>query len=220
MIKKFLNLIFLNFKGYSLLRAYQIIECKNIYLKGKSIEFGAYKNQKKNFSNFFKGKSNFFYSNTYNHIGKNYTKLDLTKKLKVKKNEFNNVIIFNVLEHLHDTNIAFNEINKILKNSGFLIGSTPFIYQVHGAPNDYFRFTKDFYYKKLSKKFKKLKVESLGFGPFVSSFSLISPYLKFLPIIKEIILVISFFLDLIIQAFVKTKLKEIYPIGFFFIIQK
>ncbi len=220
MIKKFLNLIFLNFKGYSLLRAYQIIECKNIYLKGKSIEFGAYKNQKKNFSNFFKGKSNFFYSNTYNHIGKNYTKLDLTKKLKVKKNEFNNVIIFNVLEHLHDTNIAFNEINKILKNSGFLIGSTPFIYQVHGAPNDYFRFTKDFYYKKLSKKFKKLKVESLGFGPFVSSFSLISPYLKFLPIIKEIMLVISFFLDLIIQAFVKTKLKEIYPIGFFFIIQK
>ena len=38
MLKKFLNLIFLNFKGYSLLRAYQIIECKNIYLKGKSID--------------------------------------------------------------------------------------------------------------------------------------------------------------------------------------
>jgi hypothetical protein len=33
-------------------------------------------------------------------------------------------------------------------------------------------------------------------------------------------LVISFFLDFIIQAFIKTKLKEIYPIGFFFIIKK
>ena len=47
MLKKILNLIFLNFKGYSLLRSYQIIECRSICLRGKSIEFGAYKNKKK-----------------------------------------------------------------------------------------------------------------------------------------------------------------------------
>jgi len=220
MLKKILNLIYLNFKGYSLLRSYQIIECQNLYLKGKSIEFGAYKNSKKNFCNFFKGRSNFKFSNIYNSKESNYIKLDLTKKLKLKKNEFDNVLIFNVLEHLHDTDIVFNETNRILKNKGFLIGSTPFIYQVHGAPNDYFRFTKDFYYKKLSKKFKNIKVLSLGFGPFVSSFSLLNPYFKYLPFLKEIILLISFFLDSFLQVFIKTQLKEIYPIGFFFIIKK
>ena len=220
MLKKFLNLIYLNFRGYSLLRSYQIIECKNIYLKGKSIEFGAYKNQKKNFCNFFKGNSDFKFSNIFNNNSSNYIKLDLTQKLKLKKNTFDNVLIFNVLEHLHDNNIVFNEIRRILKYKGFLIGSTPFIYQVHGAPNDYLRFTKDFYFKKLSKKFKNIKVLPLGYGPFVSSYSLINPYLKYLPFLKEIILIISFFLDSFLQIFVKTELKEIYPIGFFFIIKK
>ena len=113
MLKKILNLIYLNFKGYSLLRSYQIIECQNLYLKGKSIEFGAYKNSKKNFCNFFKGRSNFKFSNIYNSKESNYIKLDLTKKLKLKKNEFDNVLIFNVLEHLHDTDIVFNETNRI-----------------------------------------------------------------------------------------------------------
>ena len=220
MLKKIFNLIFLNFKGYSLLRSYQIIECINIRLKGKSIEFGAYKNKEKNFSNFFRGNSLFKYSNIFHHKDKNYIKADLSKKIKIKKATYNNVIIFNVLEHLHDTNNALKEVSKILKNQGNLIGSTPFIYQVHGAPNDYFRFTKDFYYKRLSKKFKTINVKPLGHGPFIASFSLLNPYLKFFPILKEIILLISFFLDSVIQIFVTTKLNEIYPIGYFFIIKK
>ena len=65
MFKKLLNLIFLSFKGYSLLRSYQLNECKIIKLKGYSIEFGAYKDKKKNFNNFFKGNSKFTFSNIY-----------------------------------------------------------------------------------------------------------------------------------------------------------
>jgi len=220
MLKKILNIIRSNFRGYSLLRAYQIYECKNIKLKGNSIEFGAYKNKTKNFNNFFIGNSHFKLSNIYKHNDINYIKLDLTKNLKLKKNIFDNVIIFNVLEHLPNTENAFHQINNILKKNGILVGSTPFIYQVHGAPNDYFRFTKDFFYENLKKKFVKINVKPLGYGPFIASFSLINPYLKFFPILKELILVISFILDSLIQIFVKTKLSEIYPIGFFFIIKK
>ena len=220
MLKKILNIIRSNFRGYSLLRAYQIYECKNIKLKGNSIEFGAYKNKTKNFNNFFIGNSHFKLSNIYKHNDINYIKLDLTKNLKLKKNIFDNVIIFNVLEHLPNTENAFHQINNILKKNGILVGSTPFIYQVHGAPNDYFRFTKDFFYENLKKKFVKINVKPLGYGPFIASFSLINPYLKFFPIFKELILVLSFILDSLIQIFVKTKLSEIYPIGFFFIIKK
>jgi SAM-dependent methyltransferase len=215
-----LNIISSIFKGYSLLRAYQIDECKNIRLKGRSIEFGAYKNKKRNFNNFFKGIPNCKLSNIYNHNHTNYIKLDLTKKFKLKKNSFNNVIIFNVLEHLPDTKNVFSEIKNILKKDGTLIGSTPFIYQVHGAPNDYFRFTKDFFYENLKKKFKKIYIKQLGHGPFIASFSLINPYLKFLPILREVILIFAYILDSLIQIFVKTKLSEIYPIGFLFIIKK
>lgn len=220
MLKKIINIIYLNFKGYSLLRAYQIYYSSRLKISGKTIEFGSFKDRKRNFSNFFKGDSKFFYSNIYNDKNKDYIKLDLTKKFSLKKSSFNNIIIFNVLEHLKDTNMAINELQKILKKDGTLIGSTPFIYPIHGAPNDYYRFTKDFYLEKFKKKFKNLKIIPLGFGPFVASFSLIYPYIKYLPIFKDVILAVSFFLDTFIQLFVRTKLNEIYPIGFIFILKK
>ena len=220
MLKMNLNIISSIFKGYSLLRAYQIDECKNIRLKGRSIEFGAYKNKKRNFNNFFKGCSHCKLSNIYNHKDKDYIKLDLTKKFKLKKNNFNNVIIFNVLEHLPNTKNTFSEIRNILKKNGIMVGSTPFIYQVHGAPNDYLRFTKDFFYENLKKQFKNIYIKQLGYGPFIASFSLINPYLKFLPIFRELIYILAYILDSFIQIFVKTKLSEIYPIGFLFIIKK
>ena len=91
MLKKNLSIIWAIFKGYSLLRAYQINECKGIKLKGNSIEFGAYRDRKRNFNNFFKGISDCKLSNIYNHNHANYIKLDLTKKFKLKKNNFDNI---------------------------------------------------------------------------------------------------------------------------------
>ena len=221
MFKKLLNLIFLSFKGYSLLRSYQLNECKNIELKGYSIEFGAYEEKKKNFYHFFKGNAKFVFSNVYYKKDKNYIRLDLTKKLKIKKKTFQNVILMNVLEHLPDLNNVFKEIYKILKINGNLIGSTPFIYQVHGAPFDYQRFTKDFFYKTFSKrKYKSIIIKPLGFGPLVASYGLIRTYLRFFPILKELLLILCYLFDFIIQIFVKTKLEEIYPVGYFFIIKK
>ena len=43
LIKTFIFL----FKRYSPLRIFQIIEANKVFIKGKSLEFGAYKNQKK-----------------------------------------------------------------------------------------------------------------------------------------------------------------------------
>jgi SAM-dependent methyltransferase len=218
---KIINTIILSLKGYSLLRIYQIHACKAIELKAKSIEFGAYKEKNKNFSIYFKGDSQFIYSNFYNNTNKNYLKIDLTKRLKIKKNEFNNVIIMNVLEHLPNFSLTFKEINRVLKSNGSIIGSTPFIYPVHGAPNDYYRFTKEFFNMTLKKnKFKKIKINALGFGPFIASYNLIYAYIKFFPLFKELILLLSYAFDFTIQLFVKTKLKEIYPIGFYFTAKK
>ena len=221
MIKKFISTIILSLKGYSLLRIYQIHACKVIKLKAKSIEFGAYKDKNKNFSNYFRGESKFLFSNIYNDNAKNYLKIDLNKKLKIKKNTIDNIIILNVIEHLPNFTLTFKEISRVLKSGGKIIGSTPFIYQVHGAPNDYYRFTKDFFYMTLKKnKFKKINIKALGFGPFIASYNLIYAYIKFFPILKEIILILFFMLDSTIQLFVKTQLKEIYPIGFYFTAKK
>ena len=63
-------------------------------------------------------------------------------------------------------------------------------------------------------------IKSLGFGPFIASYGLIQTYLRFFPILREILLIICYLIDAFIQIFVNTRLKEIYPIGYFFIIKK
>ena len=220
-MKKLFRIISFLFINYSPLRIYQIIECNDYFLSGKSLEFGASTNYKKNFSTYVKGKSKFFYSNLHNFQNKKIIPLDLTKRLKFKSNEYNNILVFNVLEHINDHSITFKEINRILKKNGNFLASTPFLYQVHGAPRDYFRFTKDFFSEQLKKNgFKEIKIKCLGYGPFVACFSIIHSYIKYLPLVTHIILLLCYLVDFIIQLFVKTKLNEIYPIGIFVIAKK
>ena len=215
---KFLKLIL---KKNSLLRVLQIYECLNIVLYGTSIEFGVTNNKDKTFSNFVKGKSKFHYSNKISNKKLKVFYSDLTKKLNIPSKKYNNVLFFNVLEHLPEYKLAFSEIFRIIKKGGTFIGSVPFIYQIHAAPNDYFRFSKQFFELNLKKyKFKQIKVKALGFGPFTASYSLLWPYLKFLPLLSQICLLLAYILDSFIQFFVKTDLKDIFPIGYFFIAKK
>ena len=205
----------------TLLRDLQINECNKFKVNGLSLEFGAIDRENKTFSNFIRGQSKFEYSNIKPNKKLNIFYSDLTKKLKIKSNKYNNVLLFNVLEHLPEYRIALSQINRILKKKGKIIGSTPFIYQIHGAPKDYFRFTKEFFEFELKKqKFNNIKVQYLGNGPFTACYSLIYPYIRFLPIFSHLVLLICFMLDNILQIFIKTDLKEIFPIGIFFNAQK
>ena len=146
---------------------------------------------------------------------------NLNKKLKFKSNCYHNLVIFNVLEHLISPTKSLRELNRILKKGGLLIGSTPFLYQVHGAPNDYLRFTTDYLIYEFKKKnFKAIYVKELGYGPFLAAFSILFPYFKFLPIINYIIFLMCLIFDSFLQIFIKTKLREIFPIGIFFIFKK
>ena len=215
---KFLKLIL---KKNTLLRVLQIYECYSISLYGNSIEFGVIDNKDKTFSNFVKGKSKFHYSNKESNEKLKIFYSDLTKKLNIPSKKYNNVLFFNILEHLPEYKLAFSEIYRIMKKGGFFFGSVPFIYQIHAAPNDYFRFSKQFLESNLKKYgFKKAKVKALGFGPFTASYSLLWPYLSFLPLLSQICLLLAYILDSFIQIFVKTDLKEIFPVGYFFITKK
>jgi len=57
-------------------------------------------------------------------------------------NEFDVIFLMEVLEHVKNPFLAADEIFRILRPGGILIGSTPFILGIHDAPYDYYRFTK------------------------------------------------------------------------------
>lgn len=51
------------------------------------------------------------------------------------------VVLFEVLEHVPDHVRALTEIARVLRPGGRLFLSVPFLYPIHDAPHDYFRFT-------------------------------------------------------------------------------
>lgn len=71
-------------------------------------------------------------------------KLDIlgdAKNLPFDSYTFNTVLMLQVLEHIDNPESAIKEASRVLKTEGMLIISVPFLYPVHDAPYDYFRFT-------------------------------------------------------------------------------
>ena len=210
-----MNYIKLLFSNNSILRVLQKNEFKKYKLSGRCLEFGANHKIQRNFLYKDSKEYKVFYSNIDNK-NKSFIKIDLIKKL-VHKKKYKNIIIFNVLEHLSEVNIALKNLNLLLDSKGKILGSTPFLYRVHGAPNDYNRFTKSYLQKILKeKKFINIKINEIGLGPFLASFSLLRGFLKYLPIIYQILLSLVIIIDKILFYTMKTDPKNIYPIGYVF----
>lgn len=54
---------------------------------------------------------------------------------------FEYILCTEVLEHLHAPHLAIAEMKRVLKPGGTLILTTRFVYPIHDAPHDYYRYT-------------------------------------------------------------------------------
>jgi len=71
------------------------------------------------------------------------------------------IICTEVLEHLPNPQDCVNEISRLLHDGGAAFVTTPFIYPVHGDPQDYQRFTEDGL-RNLFRDFKSVEVYRMG----------------------------------------------------------
>tara|TARA_B100001173_G_scaffold303139_1_gene305594 strand:+ start:1033 stop:1680 length:648 start_codon:yes stop_codon:yes gene_type:complete len=208
----YFNLIFSN---KSILRIFQLEIFKKFKINGDIIEFGASDEIEKNFCNSKLKNCKITYSNI-NPSNKEFLNIDLQKKILTEL-KYDYIIVFNVLEHLLDPNLALRNLSKICKQNGKIIGSTPFLFRVHGAPKDYSRFTKDHLIELLkSSNFKDIEIIELGTGPFLACISLLRSYLKYLPVFYQLLVLSALVFDKLIKLFIKTDPKKIYPIGYIF----
>jgi SAM-dependent methyltransferase len=63
-------------------------------------------------------------------------------ELPFQDGEFQTVLCLSVLEHLEDPKKAIQEMRRVLKPGGRILISVPFMFPIHDAPGDYWRFTK------------------------------------------------------------------------------
>lgn len=74
------------------------------------------------------------------------------------------VICTEVFEHLENPHLALQEIKRILKPGGTFIGSTPFLFKIHGDPDDYFRYTESALRNVFFCDFNTVELYSMGGG--------------------------------------------------------
>ena len=88
------------------------------------------------------------------------------KKIKLKKNSSDLIIIPNLLHHIDDVDILFQQVKKILRPKGTFYLFEPLVRELHQIPDDFIRYTPYGLESKLKKlSFKKKEINLCG-GPF------------------------------------------------------
>ena len=67
---------------------------------------------------------------------------DLNEPLPIENEVADTIISLSVMEHLREPQMLLNEAHRILKAGGTIILQVPFMWWVHEAPYDYFRYTR------------------------------------------------------------------------------
>lgn len=85
------------------------------------------------------------------------------KKIPIKSNYFDIVLLIDVISHIYDFNSTLKECYRVLKKNGKVFVYTPFIYRENETPNDFWRFT-SFGIRKIinQNKFKDIKIKKIG----------------------------------------------------------
>lgn len=150
---------------------------------------------------------------------------DLNQKLFFENNEFDTIILSDVLEHIREPELLFGEMSRILKKDGKLILNVPFYYWIHEHPHDYYRYTKyaleNFAIKS---NFKIELIRPIGGAPEVIAdilsknivnISLIGPILA-----KAIQSFTWFFINTAFGKRRSISTSENFPFGYFMILKK
>jgi len=72
-----------------------------------------------------------------------YPEADVQDLSWIEDESYDFVILDQVLEHVEDPWKAVEEVKRVLRDGGALIGTTPFFIYLHPVPRDYWRFTED-----------------------------------------------------------------------------
>ena len=157
----------------------------------------------------------------------NYKSINIDKKIKpdflIKPNEifpilpntFDICLMFNLLEHIYDWDKIFTESDKVLKNGGHLLILIPFLYPIHGAPNDYKRVTHQYLKEYLiNRGYNSIFINKFSYGPFSTSQLVGLNHQKLNCLFRRL----SVTLDRIYQIFFREQFKRYvanYPLFYF-----
>lgn len=98
--------------------------------------------------------------------------LDITReRVPLPDASFDHIFLFNILEHLSSPDVALREARRLLKDGGTLLGTIPFLVNVHPDPHDFSRLTDEALEALfLRAGFQVEIIVPIGRGPFLAAY--------------------------------------------------
>lgn len=150
-------------RKYSLTRALQYEILNNYPLKGNVLDFGGGENSL--YRDIIKC-DDYQSINIDQNINPTWL-IGVNEKIPCEDESFDTVISLNTLEHIFDAKSVVSDLCRVLKSGGELILTVPFLFPIHGHPDDFFRPTSSWYVSILHELgFKEVDVRPLSWGPF------------------------------------------------------
>ena len=204
--------------GKSIARAFVNLAASQVELSGQLIDLGS-KSTKASYHRSLKFREP--YQITFTDVKASepgIIELDLERSLPLSDESYDAVLCFNLLEHIFNFQAALQEIFRILKSGGRLIGSVPFLVNFHPDPNDYFRYTHQALEQLMKQAgFSQVTITYLGLGPLTSGLNL---RLSLWPaVLRPLAWRLTCWLD---QQLIKRRpaVGLRYPLSYFFTAQK
>ncbi len=193
--------LFANLDKISLTRALQNYLIQNYFFEGDLLDFGGGETS----HNRSLIKCNSYQSiNIDPNINPTWA-LGVDDSFPCSNDSFDHVFSFNTLEHIYNVHDKLSEFYRVLKPNGDILISTPFLYPIHGHPDDFCRLTPSWYYMALKNcGFRKIRVVPLYWGPFSTSLNCVG-----IPgPLKSLRKKIALFLDLLLIQYKLRKLSK------------
>jgi len=95
------------------------------------------------------------------------------KSFPIDDGTYQACLCFNTLEHVYDSKFLLDEIYRALKPGSVVYITVPFIFRIHGHPDDYFRATPSWWRETLHRTgFSKAELQPLIWGRYTSAGSI------------------------------------------------
>lgn len=134
---------------------------KSEFIKGKVIDIGGKKTNKRGLFDIDKVSSSVTYVNLEKKNSPDIL-ADATS-IPLPNNSFETVIMGELLEHVPDPIAVLKEAHRLLKPNGIILITVPFMVGVHGDPYDFGRYTKTFWEKlAMDIEFDVVEIEQHG----------------------------------------------------------
>lgn len=203
------------FKGRSLLRIMQNICVEGTPLIGKILDLGG--GPRSQYYEYFdiSRVETLHYADLY-QVTDDHLIFDFESEFPIDESTYDTILLMNVFEHIFRSDVVLTESYRVLKPGGRMLGVVPFLYPIHGVPNDFWRPTKMALEKSLiDAGFSSVQISETGHGKQLVIANLLARSLCFKPLT-----LLWYAVARIVDSLGNQIDRRNYPLGYIFVAEK